>query len=207
MASISASTVRRHGRRSTRGLSLLQNSLLESIPTGIPADERLRILLRRCFKRALEEINDEIEPFQELHHTFLVEGLQLFDDTGDDDSLTTLLKAATELAPVNKSTVDIVAKHHEQLKSFSAECKRWNELLTSEKGLAHNEQCVQVTAKTSLDRQRYYDSIVHKADRSRRAAFQYASGVQTMLALRDRDACERDEITCAEVDVASLLDM
>lgn len=189
-------------------MSLLQNSLLESVPTGIPADERLRILLRRCFKRALEEINDEIEPFQELHHTFLVEGLLLFDDTGDCDSLTTLLKAATELEPVNKSTVDIVAKHHDQLKSLSAECKRWNELLSSEKSLAHNEQCVvQVTAKTPLDRQCYYNAIIQKADRSRRAAFQYASGMLTMLALHDRDACERDDITCAEVDDASILDI
>lgn len=210
MAAVGASTsaVRRHSRRSTRGPSLLQNSLLESVPTGIPADERLRILLRRCFKRALQEISDEIEPFEEHHHAFLVEGLALFDDTGDDDRLTKLLKAATEPASADTSTAAVVSKHHDQLKALSAECNRWNELLSSDKSIVPTEQCAPEAGKMPPDRQSYYDAIARRAERSKRAAFQYAAAIQTMLRVRNQADCgEAEEVSCDEVDEASILDV
>lgn len=205
-AGASASAVRQHSRRSTRGPSLLQNSLLESVPTGIPADERLRILLRRCFKRALQGISDEIEPFEEHHHAFLVEGLALFDDTGDDDRLTKLLEAATEPASADKSTAEVAAKHHAQLKALTAECERWNELLSSDTSIVPNEQCAPEAGKTPPDRQSYYNAIALRAQRSKRAAFQYAVAMQEMLRVRDQGDCGEAEVT-GEVDEASILDV
>lgn len=208
-AGASTSAVRQHSRRSTRGPSLLQNSLLESVPTGLPADERLRILLRRCFKRALQEISDEIEPFQEHHHAFLVEGLALFDDTGDDDDrLTKLLKAATEPASADTATADVAAKHHAQLKALSAECNRWNELLSSDTSIFPNEQCAPEAGKTPADRQCYYDAIDRRAELSKRAASQYAVAMQNLLRMRDQGDCgEAEEVTCDKVDEASILDV
>lgn len=215
MATASGSTIRQHSRRSTRGLSLLQDSLLEGVPTGIPADERLRILLRRCFKRALEEINDEVEPFQELHHTFLVEGLALFDDTGEDDKLTKLLKAATELAPVDKSTIDVVTKHHEQLRSLTEECERWKKLLASDMGLGLDEESVPPEAvEMPPERKSYYEAVRRKAERARRAAFQYAAAIRAMSGVRDQDdsgeaedASGEAEDASEEADEASILDV
>lgn len=200
--------IRQHSRRSTRGLSLLPTTnLLEDVPSGMPADERLRVLLRRCFKRAVEEISEEVEPFRELHQEFLAEGQALFDDAGDDDRLTQLLKSATDLNPATKPTVEDVAKHHDQLRALTDECKRWKELMASDMSdLFPSEEDVEEAAAAQLppDRKLYYEEVSRRADRARRAAFQYAAAIRAMAGMRDQDdAGKAEEDTSDEVDEAS----
>nr|XP_037287286.1 uncharacterized protein LOC119180242 [Rhipicephalus microplus] len=97
MATGSASVSGR--RRSSRGISLLpsQDNFVKDLPTDIPEEDRLRILLRLCFRRTLATLADEVDGFDDLHEKLLVQGLSMFDSSGDggDDLLDKLLKLTT----------------------------------------------------------------------------------------------------------------
>uniref|UniRef100_L7M256 Uncharacterized protein n=1 Tax=Rhipicephalus pulchellus TaxID=72859 RepID=L7M256_RHIPC len=172
-------------RRSSRGISLLpsQDNFVKDLPADIPEEDRLRILLRLCFKRTLATLADEVDGFEDLHRKLLVQGLSMFDSSedGGNDRLDKLLKLTTS----KDDTSDVLpaavaAEHHELLKSLVAESKRWNELLAEDVHLEADPPLMDhEAAKVPVARQRHYDMLLESAERSRRKAFAILSSLPT----------------------------
>lgn len=172
-------------RRSSRGISLLpsQDHFVKDLPVGIPEEDRLRILFRLCFKRALSTMSENLDGFEDLHRKLLVEGISLFDSSEDDDSLDTLLKLATS----KTDTTDVVpaaiaTNHHNQLKSNVAECKRWNELLAEDVHCEPGAPLVEDDeAKIPVARQRHDDMLLEGAERSKRRILTTLARMQALI--------------------------
>ncbi|KAH6933299.1 hypothetical protein HPB50_014012 [Hyalomma asiaticum] len=172
-------------RRSSRGISLLpsRDNLVKDLPVGIPEEERLRILLRLCFKRTLAIMAEEVDGFEELHRNLLVKGLSLFDSSedGSNDRLDMLLKLATSKSDGTNDVLPaaVAADHHEQLKSLVAESKRWHELLAEDVFLEPEVPLVDDgAAKVPVARDRHYEILLESAERSRRKALAVFSRLQ-----------------------------
>ncbi|KAK8769525.1 hypothetical protein V5799_014011 [Amblyomma americanum] len=163
----------RSRRRSSRSYSLLpsQNDLIKDVPSGIPGEERLRILLRLCFKRALSMVRDEVEAPEELYRKLLLRGLAAFDEQEGRDVLTVLLNVTAGSTPIDDEVpTDVAARHHTQLKALLTERKRWNELLEMDAGLAPPAIVGDDTDELPIARRRRYDSLVKNSERCKRAA-------------------------------------
>lgn len=169
-------------------MSLLpsQDNFVKDLPADIPEEERLRILLRLCFKRTLATMANELDGFEDLHRKLLVQGLSMFDSSedGGNDHLDKLLKLTTSKDDDDTSDVlpaAVAAEHHELLKSLLAECKRWNEMLAED---VHFEPDPPLAdhdaAKIPVARQRHYDMLVESAERSRRKAIAILSTLPTV---------------------------
>ncbi|KAL1428465.1 hypothetical protein MTO96_002840 [Rhipicephalus appendiculatus] len=160
----------------------VMDNFVKDLPTDIPEEDRLRILLRLCFKRTLATMADEVDGFDDLYRKLLVQGLSMFDSSedGGNDRLDKLLKLTTSK---NDDTSDVLpaavaAEHHELLKSLVAERKRWNELLAEDVHLEPDRPLVNdETAKIPVARQRHYDMLLESAERSRRKAFAILSSL------------------------------
>ncbi|KAL1429525.1 hypothetical protein MTO96_016153 [Rhipicephalus appendiculatus] len=185
MATVGSST--EHLRRNTRSfgsVSLLPGEgLIKYVPTGIPDEERLRILLRLCFKRTLYMLNEEIDSFGDIHHELLFRSRSMFDDEGSDGAaLSKLLKLTTCTdEPACKAPDATVAKRHKQLQSLMAECKRWRELAAMEVNLELEWQPSDNSAfKIPVSRQRHYDMLAANAERASRVAAACVAGIRVM---------------------------
>ncbi|KAH7956955.1 uncharacterized protein LOC119389683 [Rhipicephalus sanguineus] len=195
-------------RRSSRGISLLpsQDNFVKDLPTDIPEEDRLRILLRLCFKRTLATMADELDGFEDLHRKLLVQGLSMFDSSedGGSDHLDKLLKLTTSKDDDDSDVLPaaVAAEHHELLKSLVAECKRWNEMLAedlhfeTDPPLADHD-----AAKIPVARKRHYDMLVESAERSRRKAIAILSTLPTGDDDEDNDAVAVGESTAELFDV------
>uniref|UniRef100_A0A023GAT5 Uncharacterized protein n=1 Tax=Amblyomma triste TaxID=251400 RepID=A0A023GAT5_AMBTT len=165
-------------RRSSRSYSLLpsENDLIKDVPSDIPGEERLRILFRLCYKRALSMVRDEVDAPEELYRKLLIRGLSMFDEQEGRDVLTMLLKAAAGTTPSdsdNELPADIAARHHAKLKSLLAECKRWNELLEMDFGFGPTVQLTTDSGdadKLPVATRRRYDALAANAERAKLAA-------------------------------------
>lgn len=206
MATGSASVSGR--RRSSRGISLLpsQDNFVKDLPTDIPEEDRLRILLRLCFRRTLATLADEVDGFDDLHEKLLVQGLSMFDSSGDggSDLLDKLLKLTTSK---NEDTSDVLpaavaAEHHELLKSLVAEHKRWNELLAEDVHLEPGRPLVNDdAARMPVARQRHYDMLLESAERSRRKAVAILSNLPARGEDEDDDGVAVGDSTAELFDV------
>lgn len=172
MATVGSSS--QHLRRNTRAVSQLPGEgLINYVPTGIPDEERLRILLRLCFKRTLFMLNEEIDSFGDIHHELLHRSRSMFDEEGSDGAaLSELLKLTTSTdEPACEVPDAIVAKYHKQLQSLMAECKRWRELAAMEVDVELERQPTgDSDSKMPISRQKHYDMLAANAERARRVA-------------------------------------
>lgn len=171
-------------RRNTRGIYLLPGQdNIKDLPTGIPDEDRLRILLRLCFKHTLSTLNEEIDSFEDIHQKLLLRGLSMFDEDSSDDSLSNFIKITTSTAePACDAPVTIAANHHKQLQSLTAECERWKELLAMEVSLnlELESQPTNDDSKIPASRQQHYDMLATNAERARRVAAAIAARIQAM---------------------------
>lgn len=179
---------------------------MKDLPTDIPEEDRLRILLRLCFRRTLATLADEVDGFDDLHEKLLVQGLSMFDSSGDggDDLLDKLLKLTTSK---NEDASDVLpaavaAEHHELLKSLVAEHKRWNELLAEDVHLEPGRPLVNDdAARMPVARQRHYDMLLESAERSRRKAVAILSNLPARGEDEDDDGVAVGDSTAELFDV------
>lgn len=180
---------------------------MKDLPADIPEEDRLRILLRLCFKRTLATMADELDEFEDLHRKLLVQGLSMFDSSedGGNDHLDKLLKLTTSKDDDASDVLPaaVAAEHHELLKSLVAECKRWNEMLAEDVRFDETDPPLadHDAAKIPVARQRHYDMLVESAERSRRKALAIVSRLPTEDDDEDDDGVAVGDSTAGLFDV------
>ncbi|KAH8040977.1 hypothetical protein HPB51_013377 [Rhipicephalus microplus] len=171
MATGSASVSGR--RRSSRGISLLpsQDNFVKDLPTDIPEEDRLRILLRLCFRRTLATLADEVDGFDDLHEKLLVQAA-----------------VAAEHHELLKSLV----AEHKRWNELLAEDVH----LEPGRPLVNDD-----AARMPVARQRHYDMLLESAERSRRKAVAILSNLPARGEDEDDDGVAVGDSTAELFDV------